>query len=648
MHRHRENLSEVARLIANAEGQLQAETERKARLEREVGEAKGRRERNPVYSKFLEEMQAEAHARNVGKFEKLLTTIMNEFMPNQPPIGLDLTIKRGQPALDIVSRYAADMSKDIYKHKGGAVTNILSLALRMMVLVRSRRRRFLILDEADCWTQSEKIPTFYKIAKDAGQKLGVQCIAISHWPMEKFGEGINVARLSGHPEAATGTNINNNPRQYHWSDDEDGLRYIRLRNFQGYVDETLYLTPGVTIISGDNDLGKSSFGRALRAVFYGDIDDGLIRDGERMCAVEIGLKGGRVLRWDRQLKRNPINLWKLLEADGSVVTVVDEGGQIVRQYETGGDVPSWVEEEFGISKVQGLDVHLMQQKEPVFLLDESPQVRATALSVGQESNYISTMIQKHKEQVASDSATIREGEKEMAKLLERISKLEAALAFAEKLSKAELFHERVAQQINEIENMEAHVARIIGAMETMRTLEDRRETLAYLPDPEDLRNLEQSIRRNQQHALIASALAEATDSLARGKRISEVLEVLPVNLPTIRGTDNLIILGKNIATSMAEQARLQALREKLGKLPDSLPQLETTDKEMKIVRDIELADRDKRNAEVKLADTKARMAEVEMELNGVIEEMGNACPVCGNHIDGGHLLAGQHTHGEAA
>jgi chorismate mutase len=646
--RHRQNLAEVARLIANAEGQLQAETEGRARLEREVGEAKGRRERNPVYAKFLEEMQGDAHARNVGKFERLLTTIMNEFMPNQPPIGLDLTIKRGQPALDIVSRYAADLSKDIYKHKGGAVTNILSLALRMMVLVRSRRRRFLILDESDCWTQSEKIPTFYNIAKDAGHKLGVQCIAISHWPTEKFGEGVNVARLSGHPEAATGTNINNNPRPYQWSDDEDGFRYIRLRNFQGYIDETLYLTPGVTIISGDNDLGKSSVGRAMRAVFYGDIDDGLIRDGERMCAVEIGLRGGRVLRWDRQLKRNPINLWKLLEADGSVVTVADEGGQIIRQYETGGDVPDWVEKEFGISKVQGLDVHLMLQKEPVFLLNESPQVRATALSVGQESNYISTMIQKHKDQVAQDSATIREGEKEMSRIIERISKLEAAIVHAERMPEAQTLHERVAQQFGQIEEMEQKLDGIVEAMEALHRLEDRLETLAYLPDPEDLRGLEQSIRQNQRHVEIATSLEDAVAGLGRGRAMANVLAVLPGDLPKIRSTDGLISLGKNIAAAVADEARMRALRDMLSDLPEALPSIRSTAREEDILTKVSEAEKDRAAAMNRQADAEARTKAVEEELNDLIKELGPACPVCGSQLDGGHHLTSGHIHGEAA
>jgi hypothetical protein len=386
----------------------------------------------------------------------------------------------------------------------------------------------------------------------------------------------------------------------------------------------------------------------MRAVFYGDIDDGLIRDGERMCAVEIGLKGGRVLRWDRQLKRNPVNLWKLLEADGSVVTVTDEGGQIIRQYETGGDVPDWVEKDFGISKVQGLDVHLMLQKEPVFLLDESPQVRATALSVGQESNYISTMIQKHKEQVAQDSATIREGEKEMARIIDRVTKLENALAYAEHLNDAEVLYDRIASQAGQIEAMESKLGGIVDALDAMRLLEDRLETLAYLPETDDLRGLEQSIRQNQRHAEIAVSLEEAVSALERGKTLAHVLTTLPNDLPKIRTTDNLIVLGKNIAGAVAEEARLRGLRDHLMNLPEAMPEIRSSAREQDLLEKVEASEKEHASAVVRLTDAENRMKAVETELNGIVEELGHACPVCGSHLEGGHRLMAGHTHGEAA
>lgn len=637
--RHRQSLAEVRRLVANAEGQLQSETARKAVITKQVGEAKGRKERKHLYDKFLEEMQAEAHSRNVGKFERLLSTLVNEIMPGQPPIGLDLGIKRGQPSLDIVSRVTADLSKDIYKHKGGALTNVVVLGLRMIALVRSRKRRFLILDESDCWTQSEKIPAFYNVVRDAAAKLGIQCVAISHWPTEKYGDGVNVARLSGNPEASTGTNINNNARRHQWTDEEEGFRFIRLINFQGYVNETLYLVPGMTVISGDNDLGKSSIVRAMRAMFYGDIDDGLIRDGERMCAVEIGLSGGRVLRWDRQIKRNPVNLWKLMNADGSVI---DE------EHETGGDLPDWVEKEFGITKVQGLDVHLMIQKEPVFLLQESPQVRATVLSVGQESSYISTMIQKHKDQVAIDNTTIREGEKEMSKLIDRLEKLEKAVLFSEKVEEAETLHEKVRTGYDKVGSVQRVLADISKARAVLETLEEKHEILAYLPETEALRGLQQSIRKTDAMVEILNRIVTCGRELTRATNTAGILSYLPHSMPEVRSSDRLIDLGRNIATSKSDVVRLEGIRDILVRLPQQLPVIRDATAAGEALKHITSASIENKLALGKMGAIKQKMADCEHELNEIVDEFGHSCPVCGTHIEDGSTFMAVHTHGVAA
>ena len=116
---------------------------------------------------------------------------------------------------------------------------------------------------------------------------------------------------------------------------------------------------------GPNNRGKSTLIRALRAVFYGEARDSLVRAGEKSATVEFGLAGGRVLRFSRQPRRNPVNLWSLHEADGSIV---EENGL---RHETGGrTVPGWVESLSRITRVEGLDVHVAHQKFPVFLLGE--------------------------------------------------------------------------------------------------------------------------------------------------------------------------------------------------------------------------------------------------------------------------------------
>jgi hypothetical protein len=648
--RYRHGIADLRRMIANAEGQLQGETVRKDKLLRDVGEAKGRRDLKAKFDKFLEDLQGDFHSRIVGKYEQLLTTFVNEVMHGQAPIGLDLTIKRGQPALDIVSRVTADIAKDIYRHKGGALTNLISLGLRMIVITRSRRRRFMVLDEADCWAQTEKIPAFYKVVREGASKLGIQSIAISHFPTSMFGDDVNIVRLSGHPESASGTNVNNNPRRYPWTDEEDGFRFIRLINFQGYINETLHLTPGTTVISGDNDLGKSSFVRALRAVFYGDreIDDGLIRDGERMCAVEIGLPHGRILRWDRQIRRNPVNLWTLKEADGSVVSVHNDDGTVASRYETGGDLPDWVTREFGIAPVHGLDAHLTIQKEPVFLLTESPQVRALVLSVGQEASYISGMISKHKEQVAADNTAIREGEKEMARILERVALLENAVAAGDKLEKAEGVFETIKTRAAVIDGAGKRLVDLTTAQRQHATLLRKKEVLDLVPEPEDVRGLEVDMRETDRLDALHRAMVEASGRIDRQRRAADVLERLPEAIPTIKSSDRIIEIGKGLAGSRLDVERLARMRDVLAKVPETVPDVRDMSKAGETVRSLAASrtavERDKRA----LSEVDGRMATTKAEIDTIIAGFGDSCPVCGTHIEDGSKFMAVHVHGEAA
>ena len=63
---------------------------------------------------------------------------------------------------------------------------------------------------------------------------------------------------------------------------------------------------------------------------YGEARDSLVRAGAKSATVEIGVAGGRTLRFVRQPKRTPVNIWSLHERDGSIV---EEQGM---RYETGG------------------------------------------------------------------------------------------------------------------------------------------------------------------------------------------------------------------------------------------------------------------------------------------------------------------------
>ena len=49
-------------------------------------------------------------------------------------------------------------------------------------------RRFLVLDEQDCWLRPELVPNLVKIVQEAGKALGFQVLVISHHDVSAFSQ----------------------------------------------------------------------------------------------------------------------------------------------------------------------------------------------------------------------------------------------------------------------------------------------------------------------------------------------------------------------------------------------------------------------------------------------------------------------------
>jgi len=105
--------------------------------------------------------------------------------------------------------------EDIMRGNGGSVVNILSVCLRIFALTQlpvSSHRRFLVLDEQDCWLQSELIPRFAKIIHEAARALGFQILVISHHNSSIFQDYADrIFRLTPSPDGVKIEHLNRNP-----------------------------------------------------------------------------------------------------------------------------------------------------------------------------------------------------------------------------------------------------------------------------------------------------------------------------------------------------------------------------------------------------------------------------------------------------
>ena len=120
--------------------------------------------------------------------EEQLTIALQEIM--EQPIRLRATpdFKRGGATVDFAIEREGNR-EHILRGQGGSVANVLSVGLRMFALTtldEADHRRFLVLDEQDCWLRPDLVPRLVKMVHDAGKALGFQVLMISHHDPEPF------------------------------------------------------------------------------------------------------------------------------------------------------------------------------------------------------------------------------------------------------------------------------------------------------------------------------------------------------------------------------------------------------------------------------------------------------------------------------
>jgi AAA domain len=630
----RERIDAARRRASRLLGVRAASLERQTSLERDVSLAKGRQALKADIDHFLEDLQAAAHRRNTGSFEKLLTLLVQEVLPGSAPIGLELTTERGLPSLDIFARREDGICEDIYADKGGAITNIVSSGLRLIAAVKSGGRRFLVLDEADCWIKPSRVTDFYRVFRQAAERVGIQCLVISHHPHTLFSEGMPIAELQGSPSGAQ--IVQHADVSTLWTPEKRGFRSLRLTDFQNLPSAELHLSPGITVLIGDNDLGKSSIVRALAAVFYGDSRDSLIRHGAKACTVDVEMEDGYRLSFSRKLRRNPVNMWSLHGQDGEVL---EQDGI---RYETGGrSVPSWVAEKTGIAPVDELEIHIANQKQPVFLLADPPPKRAAVLSVGQESSHLREMIAIQRERNVRDLATIREGERELTELAGRVTALEGIEDIETSADECVRLLDEATTAAHNAASAQELVNRIGRSLSLISTCRARLAVLDELPSDTAMRELADSSREILAHTSFVEDLADAAIHTQALRERSAVLGRLPAP-PELIATDAYEALADAIAISESNVSLLNDRKSVLSALPDA-PSIVDSERLIETGRTIgSLSGQIAKNSGA-LSEIDGKIQEIMTETDALLAAIGNACPTCGQPVtDAAQLLRETH------
>ncbi|GAB6935667.1 hypothetical protein JCM14720_15880 [Calditerricola yamamurae] len=319
-----------------------------------------------------------------------------------------------------------------------------------------------------------------------------------------------------------------------------------IENFQSHERSELEFSPGLNVIVGPSDSGKSAIIRALRwALFNQPRGSDFVRAGADRCRVTVCFDDGTAIVRERTATRNRY-----------LVRLPDGREQVFEGFGTG--VPDEVLEAHGIRPLM-LDedletlVHLAMQLDPPFLLSERAAVRAKVLGLLSGAHLIDAAIRDTQRDVQALGQAIRHHEQEIERLQAELKPYDALPAYRAALERSEAAGARAEAEF-------ARLTRLQAVYEAWRTVEAERARwkavqarLSALPAAERVvAQLEALVLRLREWRRWAQQLAEGERALAACRTVLKQTAHIALAEETLAA----------LALRVEQQKRLRTLRER--------------------------------------------------------------------------------------
>jgi hypothetical protein len=598
----------------------------KASLISEISQAQSYLDTKDEVLSVLTNVQEATQAKTKDLFENLLGSLITEVMGDRDEnakVVLSSVSKNNKVSLSVEIENGAGERRDVYLDKGGSVKNIIAMGLRFIALSRTKNRRFIVLDEADCWLNERYIPGFAGLLHDLSCKIGMQVVYISHHSPEHFlgkAKVINLTSVNGmicseeiehiaspQSDAAFDNKLDDN-------DVDDlldgvGIRYLRLMNFKQHENTIIELSPNVTVITGDNDIGKTTVVQAIEAVARNNGREGLIRDGMASCKVEIGIEDGFCLEWG----------YKRKGSNKSHYLLTDHNNVRIKESKSGTVSPEWLDEYLCMPLHKDIDINIGDQDSANFILDKSISgfKKAEILSLGTDASKIQKLITRHGENVLNYTKLINSKKKGLLAVKNQLSSLNLLNPLVEKLEQCG----SIEQSINE------NNARLASMANICNRFFDLSKTSAML---EPIRNV--PIMQLNAQADAAVELEQIISSIDRLNAVSEALSQIkyakPIEPLALVNTNEILGLAVRLKSLSQEQVILQ----RVGQVCISPPAMIDSSVAERLGVSIS-----KRTSEINELNTsifnhKQHISSIMEEKAILIDELGHQCPLCKSNI----------------
>ncbi|MCY2981028.1 MAG: DNA repair protein [Planctomycetota bacterium] len=139
-------------------------------------------------STALEKLNQDLFSTLLGTVQEKITIALQEILEQPISFHAEAGFSRNSASVEFwIERNGKQ--EDLLNGQGGSVANIVSVCLRIFALTtldEATHRRFLVLDEQDCWLRADLVPKLVKIIHDASRALGFQVLMISHHDRNLF------------------------------------------------------------------------------------------------------------------------------------------------------------------------------------------------------------------------------------------------------------------------------------------------------------------------------------------------------------------------------------------------------------------------------------------------------------------------------
>jgi hypothetical protein len=185
---------------------------------------------------------------------------------------------------------------------------------------------------------------------------------------------------------------------------------IALKNFMSHVDTVLELGPGLTVVTGPNNCGKSALVAALQLVCRNHLGDLVVRHGAKECTVTLWTDDPHEITWRRK---------------GKDVSYTIDGTDHSRLK---GKPPEILHNLLKLPEIEEgdetFDLHFALQKDPIFLLDEAGSKAAKFFASSSDAARLMEMQGLHKRRTQDRKSKLRTFKEQEGRLLGQIEWLQ--------------------------------------------------------------------------------------------------------------------------------------------------------------------------------------------------------------------------------